>query len=87
MGKRLSRRVDSQRIRKRIEEAFGWMKTVGGQGKDQIPGTRSRRMGFHLRGCGLQPDAVAQAPDGSRMSAPASCRLVGRWRIVEADIS
>jgi hypothetical protein len=27
-----------QRIRKRIEEAFGWMKTVGGQRKTQFRG-------------------------------------------------
>ena len=28
----------SQRIRKRIEEAFGWMKTVGGQRKTKFRG-------------------------------------------------
>jgi hypothetical protein len=44
----------SQRVRKWTEEAFGWMKTNQRAGEDQIPGTRSRRMGFHLRGCGLQ---------------------------------
>ena len=27
----------SQRIRKRIEEAFGWIKTVAGQEQDQVP--------------------------------------------------
>jgi hypothetical protein len=58
------------------------MKTIGGQEK-----TRDvRRMGFHLGGYGLQSGAVAQAPDGSRMSASAGCTLVGRWRIVKADI-
>ena len=34
----------SQRIRKRIEEAFGWMKTVGGQAKTKFRGTE--RVGF-----------------------------------------
>jgi hypothetical protein len=29
----------SQRIRKRIEEVFGWMKTVGGQRKTRYRGT------------------------------------------------
>ena len=29
----------SQRIRKRIEEVFGWMKTVGGQRKTRLRGT------------------------------------------------
>jgi len=28
----------SQRIRKRIEEAFGWMKTIGGQEKTKFQG-------------------------------------------------
>ena len=30
--------IASQRIRKRIEEAFGWIKTVAGQQKTQIRG-------------------------------------------------
>ena len=34
----------SQRIRKRIEEAFGWMKTVGGQAKTKFRGVE--RAGF-----------------------------------------
>lgn len=29
----------SQRIRKRIEEAFGWMKTVGGMRRSMLRGT------------------------------------------------
>ena len=29
----------SQRIRKRIEEAFGWMKTIGGMGRPMLRGT------------------------------------------------
>jgi hypothetical protein len=29
----------SQRIRKRIEEAFGWMKTVGGMRRPMLRGT------------------------------------------------
>ncbi len=28
----------SQRVRKRIEEAFGWMKTIGGQRKTRFRG-------------------------------------------------
>jgi len=31
--------VASQRIRKRIEEAFGWMKTVGGMRRPMLRGT------------------------------------------------
>ena len=36
----------SQRIRKRIEEAFGWIKMVAGTGADQVSRMRSRRMGL-----------------------------------------
>ncbi len=76
----------SQRIRKRIEEAFGWIKTIAGQEQDQVSRMRSRRMGLHLRRRRLQSDAAAKAHGGAGMSAPANCQLIGRWRIVEADI-
>ncbi len=38
----------SQRIRKRIEEAFGWMKTIAGQAEDKVSRRRSRWLGFRL---------------------------------------
>jgi hypothetical protein len=76
----------SQRIRKRIEEAFGWMKDDRPAGEDQVAETRSRRLGLYLHGCGLQSRTVAQTAGDVGMSAPANCQLVGRWRIVEADI-
>ena len=52
------------------------------------PGSEAEtvRMGFHLRGGRLQSSAVAEADGGADMSAPAGCQLVGRWRIVEADL-
>ena len=34
----------SQRIRKKIEEAFGWMKMIGGQAKTKLRG--EARVGF-----------------------------------------
>ena len=74
----------SQRIRKRIEEAFGWIKTVAGQ--ERIPRTRPRQLGLHLRGCRLQSGAAAQAAGGLLKKAPANCRLIGHWRIVEVDL-
>jgi hypothetical protein len=43
-------------------------------------------MGFHLRGGGLQSGSVAETDGGADRSAPAGCKLVGRWRIVEADL-
>jgi hypothetical protein len=39
----------SQRIRKRIEEAFGWIRDDRRARADQIPRMRSRRMGVCLR--------------------------------------
>ena len=43
----------SQRVCKRIEEAFGWIKTIAGQEKTKFLG-RFASDGPHLRGCGLQ---------------------------------
>ena len=55
-------------------------------GEDQVPRPRARRMGLHLRSRRLQSGAAAEAAGGAGMSAPANCQLVGRWRIVEADL-
>lgn len=38
----------SQRIRKRIEEAFGWAKTVGGLAKTKLRGTTRVAFKFTL---------------------------------------
>src|SRR6516225_6872638 len=44
-------------------------------------------MGLHLRRRRLQPRSPAQPPGGSvPMRAPMNCQLIGRWRIVEADL-
>src|SRR5271166_1830544 len=43
-------------------------------------------MGLHLRSRRLQSGEVAEAPGGLGVKAPANCRLIGRWRIVEADL-
>ena len=79
----------SQRIRKRIEEAFGWIKTVAGQEKTRFRGRRPRRMGLHLRRRRLQSGAAAEAAGGGRLMAkvPAFAKaFAGRWRIVEMDV-
>ena len=47
----------SQKIRKRVEEIFGWMKTVGGFRRTRLSGSGSHRAGRILRGHGLQPGA------------------------------
>ncbi len=38
----------SQRIRKRVEEPFGWMKTVGGGHKLRYIGRERNRAGFKM---------------------------------------
>jgi hypothetical protein len=77
----------SQRVRKRTEEAFGWMKTISGQEKTKFRGRDRVGWAFTFAAAAYNLGAVAQAPAGNRrMSAPAGCKLIGRWRIVEADI-
>ena len=39
----------SQRIRKRIEEAFGWIKTVAGHAQDQAARVAEGGLGLHFR--------------------------------------
>ena len=41
---------------------------------------------LHLQRRRLQSRAVAEVAGGANMSAPANCQLIGRWRIVEADL-
>ena len=50
----------SQRKRKRIEEVFGWLKTVGMLRKTRHRGCIQSRVGVHLRGRCLQPCADAE---------------------------
>jgi hypothetical protein len=50
----------SRLVRKRIEETFGWMKTIGGQRKTRYRGTPRVGLDVHPGG-GLQPDPAAEA--------------------------
>src|ERR1700733_10460230 len=43
-------------------------------------------MGLHLRSRRLQSCSAAEASGGLGLKAPANCRLIGRWRIVESDL-
>ena len=54
----------SQRTRKRIEEAFGWIKTTGGFRKTRHRGTRPGRLAVHPHRRGLQLGPVAEAARG-----------------------
>ena len=79
----------SQRVRKRIEEAFGCIKTVARQEKTKVRRFRSRRVGLHLRCRRLQSGSIAEAHRGKGLMAklPAFAKaFVGRWRIVEMDV-
>ena len=51
----------SQRIRKRIEEAFGWIKTVGRAAQDAPSRAAEDRLAVHLRHGRLQPGPPAEA--------------------------
>ncbi len=59
----------SQRKRKRIEEVFGWMKTVGVVTQATASRTGAGWLGVHLHGSGLQsgahPQSHARYPDAA----------------------
>jgi hypothetical protein len=54
----------SQRVRKRIEECFGWMKACGFMRKTRCKGHRTCRLGGHADCRCMQPDPVAKAAGG-----------------------
>jgi Transposase domain (DUF772) len=62
----------SQVIRKRIEEANGWIKAVGGMAQTKLRGVKACRVDVCLQGSGLQFDPFAAAT-GDRMNPPGSC--------------
>ena len=51
----------SQRIRKRIEEAFGWMKTIGGMRRPMLRGTERVGWAFTFAAARLQSGAAPEA--------------------------
>ena len=55
-------------------------------GAHQVPRPRARRMSLQLRSRRVQSGAAAEAHGGLGVKAPANCRLIGQWQIVEADI-
>ena len=81
----------SQRVRKRIEEAFGWIKTIAGAEEIALRRPRQDRLGPHLRRRRLQSGAAAQAVGGARLMArkklaALAAPFLGRWRIAEMDL-
>ena len=77
----------SQRIRKRIEEAFGWIKTVAGLRKTRFCGLARVDLAFTFAAAAYNLVRLPRLLAGAlTVTAPMDCRLVGRWRIVEADL-
>ena len=50
----------SQRVRKRIEECFGWLHMIGGTKKVKVRGRAKVEMNFLLAGCALNLLRIAK---------------------------
>ncbi len=61
----------SQRIRKRVEEGFGWLHTIAGTKKIKLRGQQKVEMAFILAGCALNVMRIAKlAPPGGAFAHP-----------------
>jgi hypothetical protein len=76
----------SQRIRKRIEDAFGWIKTVAGQERTKFRGRERVGWPFAFAAAAYNLARLPKLLEAFGVKALADCRLIGRWRIVEADL-
>jgi Transposase DDE domain len=56
----------SQRVRKRIEEAFGWIKTIAGQAKTWFCGVERVGFGFTLAAAAYNLVCLPRLLDGAR---------------------
>jgi len=76
----------SQRIRKRIEEAFGWIKMVAGLRKTKLRGLPKVDWSFTFAVAAYNLVRAPKLIAAAKLNAAAGCELLGRWRIVEADL-
>jgi len=61
----------SQRLRKRVEEGFGWLHTIAGTKKMKVRGRHKVEMAFILAGCALNLMRIAKlAPPGAAFARP-----------------
>jgi transposase len=61
----------SQRIRKRVEEGFGWLHAIAGTKKMKVRGRQKVEMAFTLAGCALNLMRIAKlAPPGAALAHP-----------------
>ena len=77
----------SQRVRKRVEEIFGWLKTVGGCAR-RASGEGAGGLDVHLGAGGLQSGPHAQSAGSDSMKRPgtgAQDRNPARRKAVEAN--
>jgi IS5 family transposase len=61
----------SQRLRKRVEEGFGWLHTIAGTKKMKVRGREKVEMSFIFAGCALNLLRIAKlAPPGMALARP-----------------
>ena len=61
----------SQRIRKRVEEGFGWLHAIAGTKKMKVRGRQKVEMAFTLAGCAMNLMRIAKmAPPGTAFARP-----------------
>jgi hypothetical protein len=68
----------SRRVRKRIDECFGWMKTCGFMRKTRCKGHKTYRLDGLADGRCMQPDPVAKAAGGG-MITPGPREISAHW--------
>lgn len=73
-------------LRKRIEEAFGWIKTVAGLRRPRFRVRPRVDLAFTFAAVAYNLVRLPKLLAEAAVSAPMDCQLIGHWRIVEADI-
>jgi Transposase DDE domain len=73
-----------QRIRKRIEEAFGWIKIVAGQKKTRFCSVERVGLAFTFTATAYNLVCLSRPLEPLRVAS--SCEVIGRWRIVGTDM-
>jgi len=71
----------SQRVRKRIEEAFGWTKMIAGLGKTKS--AASNGSAFSSRS--QWPPTISYACRGFWLMMAKKSAVIGKWRIFQSD--
>ena len=68
----------SQRSRKRIEEAFGWIKTVAGLRKTRFCGLARVDLAFTFAAAAYNLVRLPKLLADAAMTVPMDCQLIGR---------